>query len=133
MGRVMCRRVCELTVIFRRFVPCGHNRHLAFDLGRAPVGFRPTILMRFGLAMAMGLSAFASSVGAEEKRDANEAAETSSLSSLLDTAPGAFTTALRYPKFYSDKNMNRDTVDGLLRDRQYLLGSLRGALCVGSY
>ena len=82
------------------------------------------ILMRFGLAMAVGLSALASSAGAEEKGDANEAAEPSGLSSLLDIAPGAFTTALRYPKFYSDKNTNRDTVDGPLRDRQYLLGSL---------
>lgn len=81
-------------------------------------------LMQFGLAMAVGLSVFASSVGAEEKGDADEAAEPSGLSSLLDIAPGAFTTALRYPKFYSDKNMNRDTVDGPLRDRQYLLGSL---------
>lgn len=83
-------------------------------------------LMRFGLAMAVGLSAFASSVGAEEKGNANEAAEPSGLSSLLDIAPGTFTTALRYPKFYSDKNMNRDTVDGPLRARQYLLGSLGG-------
>jgi len=84
-------------------------------------------LMRFGFAMVAGLSAFANSAGAEEKGDSNEAAEPSGLGSLLDIAPGAFTTGLRYPKFYSDRNMNRDTVDGSLRDRQYLLGSLGGA------
>lgn len=99
------------------------------DLSSTGSSARHTVtgaLMRFGLAMAVGLSAFAGSACAEEKGDANEAAEPSGLSSLLDIAPSAFTTALRYPKFYSDKNMNRDTIDGPLRDRQYLLGSLGG-------
>jgi len=84
-------------------------------------------LVRFGLALAVGLAVFVGTAVAEEKRADNDAAASSSLSSLLDIAPGSLHTALRYPKFYSDPNMNRDTVDGQLRDRQYLLGSLDGA------
>jgi len=83
-------------------------------------------LMNLGLALAVGLGAFASA-SAEEAGDASDTAEHSGISSLLDIAPSAFTTGLRYPKFYSDPNMNRDTVDGPIRDRQYLLGSLDGA------
>ena len=47
--------------------------------------------------------------------------------SLLDTAPALYYGMLRYPKFYGDPHMDRATIDGSLRDRQYLLGSLWGA------
>jgi carbohydrate-selective porin OprB len=46
--------------------------------------------------------------------------------SILDVAPQAYCGFKRMPKFYGDANMNRETIDGSLLERQYLLGSLGG-------
>ena len=45
---------------------------------------------------------------------------------LLDVAPMVYWGIKRMPKFYSDRNMDRSTVDGSVHDRQYLFGSLGG-------
>jgi len=46
--------------------------------------------------------------------------------SVLDAAPSAYRGLIRRPKFYGDPNMDRETLDGSMLDRQYLLGSLGG-------
>ena len=69
---------------------------------------------------------FSGSIASAQDADKAFTVDKSKLS-LLDLAPSLLSTALRYPKYYSDPNMNRKTVDGPLSQRQYLLGSLNGA------
>ncbi len=61
------------------------------------------------------------------RAEAAEAASGSEKISLLDAAPPVLSVALRYPKYYSDPNTDRATVDGPLAQRQYLFGSFGGA------
>ena len=57
---------------------------------------------------------------------AQGASEPNGLISLTDLNPSVLSGLLRYPKYYGDPHLNRDTIDGPLLGRQYLLGSLNG-------
>lgn len=85
-----------------------------------------TVTRAIFAALAGALLMAGGGVAAEEPGTAGPGAETG-LISIVDAAPMTYYGMLRYPKFYGDPNMDRDTVDGSLADRQYLLGSLGGA------
>ena len=55
-----------------------------------------------------------------------DAAQQGELISLFDAAPSIYASFRRYPKYYGDPNMNRETIDGPIFERQYLLGSMGG-------
>jgi carbohydrate-selective porin OprB len=48
------------------------------------------------------------------------------LVSILDVAPESYFAFKRMPKYFSDPNMDLETVDGRFFERQYLLGSFGG-------
>ena len=74
-----------------------------------------------GAALAAGLAQSApagdQTAPAQDQKD---------MLALLDVAPEVYWGIKRMPKFYSDRNMDRSTVDGSILHRQYLLGSVGG-------
>ena len=74
-------------------------------------------------SLAAGLLAFGVGVAPAQSEAADPNPE---FVSILDVAPQTLRGFIRMPKFYGDENMNRETVDGSLLERQYLLGSLGG-------
>ena len=90
----------------------------------------------FAAALAAGLIQTASAEdetapaakdeAAPAKGQAAPAEDQEGMLSILDEAPEVYWDIKRVLKFYSDRNMDRSTLDGPIIDRQYLFGSVAG-------
>ena len=83
-----------------------------------------------GTALAAGLVQAAAAQDQEtavaQDQETTAPQDQEAMLALLDVAPEVYWGIKRVPKFYSDRNMDRSTVNGPVPDRQYLFGSLGG-------
>ena len=84
----------------------------------------PWILLGAALAAGLLQTATAGDQTAPAKNPPTQDQE--GMLSILDAAPEVYWGIKRMSKFYSDRNMDRSTIDGSILDRQYLFGSVGG-------
>ena len=85
------------------------------------------IILLLALAVLVGSAmATAETATGSSTAQSTEGTDSNDMISLIDLNPSVLYGLARYPKYYADSNLDRDTIDAGLLGRQYLFGSLNG-------